>query len=197
MKRIIAVLIGVMMLAAPQMRAQQYNDGPENDFSVSYGYFTVTQFATVLGGVLGAAFTLGHAAPTDILSTGSLQLEYLHKTNSWLWLGGGLSGEVDTLIMEGRDSDGNPTGNPTKSNINTLNAFATAKANWLRREKMAMYTRLSAGVLAAIGGDETSLAPSVQLSLVGCEFGGLTNRGFVELGVGMHGILSGGFRHLF
>ena len=197
MKKIIAVLIGMMLLAAPQMRAQQYNDGPKNDFSVSYGYFTIPQFAVVLGGVFGAAFTLGHAAPSDILSTGSVKLEYVRKTNYWLWLGGGISGEIDTLVMEGRDSDGNPTGNHTRSNINTLNAFATVKANWLRREKMAMYTRLSAGVLAAIGGDETSLAPSVQLSLVGCEFGGLTNRGFVELGVGMHGILSGGFRHLF
>lgn len=196
MKRIIAVLIGLVLLGAPQMRAQQYNGGPENDFNVSYGYFTITQFATVMGGVLGAAFTLGHASPTEILSTGSIQLEYLHKTNYWLWLGGGISGEIDTLVMQSKDSEGAPSGNPTKSNINTLNAFATAKANWLRREKMAMYTRLSAGVMAAIG-EETSLAPSIQLSLVGIEFGGLTNRAFVELGVGMHGILAGGYRHLF
>ncbi|MBQ9878065.1 MAG: hypothetical protein IJM29_04070 [Bacteroidales bacterium] len=196
MKRIIAVLIGVMLLGAPQLRSQQYNEGPVNDINISYGYFTVTQFATVLGGVLGAAFTLGHAAPTDILSTGSLQLEYLHKTNSWLWLGGGVSGEIDTLVMEGRDSDGNPTDNPTKSNINTLNAFATAKANWLRREKLALYSRLSAGVLTAIG-EETSLAPSVQLGLIGFEAGNLNSRGFIELGIGMHGVISCGFRHLF
>jgi len=189
-------LIGLVLLGAPQMRAQQYNDGPKNDFNISYGYFTVTQFATVLGGVFGAAFSLGHAAPTDILSTGSLQLEYLHKTNNWLWLGGGVSGEIDTLVMEGRDSDGNPTGNPARTNINTLNAFATAKANWLRREKMAMYTRLSAGLFSAFG-VETSLAPSLQLGLLGCEFGSVTNRGFIELGIGMHGIISGGYRILF
>ena len=196
MKKIIAVLIGLVLLGAPQMRAQQYNDGPKNDFNISYGYFTVSQFAAVMGGVLGAAFTLGHAAPTDILSTGSLQLEYLHKTNNWLWLGGGVSGEIDTLVMQGKDSDGKPTGNTTRSNINTLNAFATAKANWLRREKMAMYTRLSAGVFTAIG-EETSLAPSVQLGLLGCEFGSVKNRGFIELGIGMHGIISGGYRILF
>ena len=196
MKKVIAVLIGLVLLGAPQMRAQQYNDGPKNDFNISYGYFTVTQFATVLGGVFGAAFSLGHAAPTDILSTGSLQLEYLHKTNNWLWLGGGVSGEIDTLVMEGRDSDGNPTGNPTRTNINTLNAFATAKANWLRREKMAMYTRLSAGLFSAFG-EETSLAPSLQLGLLGCEFGSVKNRGFNELGIGMHGIISGGYRILF
>ena len=197
MKRIIAVLIGVMMLAAPQLRAQQYNDGPKNDLSVSYGYFTLTQFATVLGGVLGAAFTLGHAAPTDIRSTGSLQLEYLHKTNNWLWLGGGIAGEKDVLVMEGRDSDGNPTGNPTKSDIVTANLRATAKANWLRREKMAMYTRLSAGVFTTLGSDKPELAPSLQLGLLGLEAGSQTCRGFIELGVGMQGIVSGGFKYLF
>ena len=146
MKKIIAVLIGMMLLSAPQMRAQQYNDGPKNDFSVSYGYFTIPQFAVVLGGVFGAAFTLGHAAPSDILSTGSVKLEYVRKTNYWLWLGGGVSGEMDSLIMESRDSDGNPTGSTTRSDINTVNVFATAKANWLRRPKLAMYTKLSAGV---------------------------------------------------
>ena len=196
MKRIISVLIGLTLLAAPSLRAQQYNEGPVNDFNISYGYFTLTQFATVMGGVLGAAFTLGHAAPTEIYSTGSLQLEYLRKTNYWLWLGGGISGERDTLVMQGKDSDGNTTGDPTKSDINTLNVFATAKANWLRREKMAMYTRLSAGIFTAFQ-EESSIAPSIQLSLVGIEFGGLNNRAFIELGVGMHGIISGGYKHLF
>ena len=196
MKRIIAVLIGLVVLAAPQMRAQQYNDGPKNDFNVSYGYFTASQFATVLGGVLGAAFSLGHAAPDDIRSTGSIQLEYLRKTNNWLWLGGGLSGEKDILVMSGRDSDGNATGTPSRSDINSLNIFATAKANWLRREKLAMYTRLSAGVLTTFG-DGSGLAPSIQLSLVGIEFGSPSSRGFVEVGAGMHGIIAGGYRILF
>ena len=80
MKRIIAILLGISLLAAPSLRAQQYNEGPENDLNFSYGYFTISQFATVLGGVFGAAFTLGYASPSSIRSTGSLQLEYLHKT---------------------------------------------------------------------------------------------------------------------
>ena len=194
MKRIIATLIGLVLLGAPQLKAQQYNDGPVNDFNVSYGYFTAGQFITVLGGVFGAAFSLGYASPSEIYSTGSIQLEYLHKTNYWLWLGGGVSGEIDTLVMDSKDSDGNVTGT-SKTDINTFNVFATAKANWLRREKMAMYTKLSAGILTTF--KEDGLAPSIQLSLVGIEFGGINNRGFVELGLGMHGILSGGFRHLF
>ena len=195
MKRIIATIIGLVLLSTPALHAQQYNDGPKNDFNISYGYFTAGQFVTVLGGVFGAAFSLGYATPSDIYSTGSIQLEYLRRTNSWLWLGGGVSGEVDTLVMDSKDSDGNVTGS-SRSNINTFNAFATAKANWLRREKMAMYTKLSAGILTTFG-DGDGLAPSIQLSLVGIEFGGVNNRGFVELGVGMHGILSGGYRHLF
>ncbi|MBP5795512.1 MAG: hypothetical protein J6W07_01570 [Bacteroidales bacterium] len=196
MKKIITVLIGLVMLGAPLVRAQQFNDGPVNDINISYGYFTAGQFITVFGGVLGAAFSLGHAAPTDIRSTGSIQVEYLRKTNYWLWLGGGVSGERDTLVMEGRDSDGNATGNPTKTDINTMNVFATAKANWLRREKLALYSRLSAGVFVGFG-EDPSLAPSVQLGLIGFEAGNLNSRGFLELGIGMHGVISCGFRHLF
>ena len=197
MKKIIAVFIGIALLGAPQVRAQQYNGGPENDLNVSYGYFTVGQFATVLGGVFGAAFSLGYATPSKIRSTESIQLEYLHKTNSWLWLGGGVSGEKDILEMSGRDSDGNPTGTSSHSDINSLNVFAAAKANWLRREKLAMYSRLSAGLFTVFGDEKPSLAPSIQLGLVGFEAGSRNCRGFVEIGVGMHGILSGGLRHLF
>ena len=196
MKKIIAVLIGMALLGAPSLKAQQFNGGPRNDFNVSYGYFTLTQFATVLGGVFGAAFSLGHATPEDILSTGSIQLEYLHRTNSWLWIGGCVSGEKDTLVMSTQDSDGNVTGK-SNSDIITGNLCFTAKANWLRRQKMAMYTRLSAGVFTTFGQDDNSLAPSIQLSLLGLEAGGQNFRGFMELGVGMHGILSGGFKYLF
>ena len=196
MKRIIAILLGISLLAAPTLRAQQYNEGPENDLNFSYGYFTVSQFATVLGGVFGAAFTLGYASPSSIRSTGSLQLEYLHKTNTWLWLGGGIQGEGNTLVMDSKDSEGNTT-NSQSTDIITGSVFATAKANWLRREKLALYSRLSAGLFVSFDTDDTGLAPSIQISPIGFEAGGLQWRGFVELGVGMHGILVGGVRYLF
>ena len=163
--------------------------------SVSYGYFTASQFVAVLGGVFGAAFSLGHATPEDIMSTGSIQLEYLHRTNNWLWIGGSLSGEKDTLVMSSKDSDGNTTGT-SKSDIISGDLCFTAKANWLRREKLALYTRLSAGILTTFQA-ESSIAPSVQLSLIGFEAGNQNCRGFVELGAGMHGIISGGFKYLF
>ena len=195
MKKIIAVFVGLTLLAAPSMRAQQYNGGPRNDFNVSYGYFTLSQFATVLGGVFGAAFSLGNATPQDILSTGSIQLEYLHRSNNWLWLGFNVSGEKDTLVMSSTNTEGGSS-TTSSSDIITGNLCFTAKANWLRRQKMAMYTRLSAGVFTSFG-DDTSLAPSIQIGLLGLEAGGQNCRGFVEIGAGMHGILSGGFRYLF
>ena len=196
MKKIVAVLIGLALLGTPSLKAQQFNGGPRNDLSVSYGYFTIPQFAVVLGGVFGAAFSLGYATPEEILSTGSIQMEYLHRSNNWLWLGFNVSGEKDTLVMSTKDSDGNVTGK-SNSDIITGNLCFTAKANWLRRQKMAMYTRLSAGVFTTFGEDDDSRAPSIQLSLLGLEAGGQNFRGFMELGVGMHGIVSGGFRYLF
>ena len=195
MKKILAVLVGFMLAGAPMARAQQYNGGPANDLSLSYGYFTATQFAAVLGGVFGAAFSLGHATPEDILSTGSVQVEYLRKVNYWLWLGGAVSGEKDTLVMSSKDSDGNTTGT-SNSDIITGNLCVTAKANWLRREKLALYTRLSAGILTSFD-EDPSIAPSAQLSLIGFEAGNQACRGFLELGAGMHGIVCGGFRYLF
>lgn len=196
MKKVIAVLIGLALLGTPSLRAQQFNGGPKNDLSASYGYITIPQFAITLGGVLGTAFSFGYANLEEILSTGSIQLEYLHRTNNWLWIGGCVSGEKDTLVMSTKDSDGNVTGK-NNSDLITANLCFTAKANWLRRRKMAMYTRLSAGAFTTFGEDENKLSPSIQLSLLGLEAGGENFRGFIEVGAGMHGILSGGFKYLF
>ena len=196
MKRIIAIMIGIVLLGAPTLRAQQYNDGPRNDFSVSYGYFTIPQFAVVLGGVFGAAFSLGYAAPSEITSTGSVKVEYLHKTNYWLWLGAGVSGEKDSLVMVSKDSDGNETGK-SSSDIITGNVVATAKANWLRRPKLAMYTKISGGIFTTFGDDDNKINPSIQISLIGLEGGGENFRGFIELGAGMQGLVNGGFKFLF
>ena len=196
MKRIIAILIGITLLGAPSLQARQYNDGPKNDFSISYGYFTLPQFAVVLGGVFGAAFSLGHAVPQEITSTGSIKIEYLHKTNYWLWLGAGLSGEMDSLVMASKDSDGNVLSQVT-NNIITGNLVATAKANWLRRPKFAMYTKLSGGIFTTFGNDDNQISPSIQLSLLGLEGGGQNFRGFIEFGAGMQGIVSGGIKFLF
>ena len=195
MKKIIAVLIGALLLASPEMGARQFNDGPRNDLNVSYGYFTIPQFATVLGGVFGAAFSMGYAEPEEILSTGSVQLEYLHRSNNWLWLGVGVSGEKDTLVMSTKDSDGNVTGK-SNTDLNTLTVFGTAKANWLRRRRMAMYTRLSVGAFTTFQ-EGSDIAPTFQLSLLGLEAGGQSFRGYIELGAGMHGVICGGFRYLF
>lgn len=196
MKRIIAVLIGITLLGTPSLQARQYNDGPKNDFSISYGYFTIPQFAVVLGGVFGAAFSLGYATPSEITSSGSVKIEYLHKTNYWLWLGAGLSGEMDSLKMVSKDSDGNVLSTMT-NNIITGNLVGTAKANWLRRPKFAMYTKVSAGIFSTFGDDDNQISPSIQLSLLGLEGGGENFRGFIEFGAGMQGLVNGGLRFLF
>jgi len=195
MKKLLVVLMSLAIVGAPSLQARQYNEGPRNDISASYGFITISQFAMAFGGVLGAAFSGGQAAPDDILSTGSLQLEYLHRSNNWLWMGFNVSGEKDTLVMTTKDSDGNVTGK-SNSDLITGNLCLTAKANWLRRKRMAMYSRLSGGVFTTFG-EETNLAPSFQISPIGIEAGGQNFRGFIEIGVGMHGILSGGFKYLF
>ena len=58
MKKLIAFLLCLIVVVPVFAK----NDKDRNEFSVTYGQFTVPQFAYVLGEVFGVMFTLGHAS---------------------------------------------------------------------------------------------------------------------------------------
>ena len=53
MKKLVALFLCVIV-AFPVFAK---NDKDRNEFSITYGQYTIPQFAYVMGGVLGAAFT--------------------------------------------------------------------------------------------------------------------------------------------
>jgi hypothetical protein len=56
MKKLVALFLCVIV-AFPVFAK---NDKDRNEFSITYGQYTVPQFAYVMGGVFGAMFTAGH-----------------------------------------------------------------------------------------------------------------------------------------
>ena len=193
MKRLITIAAAALMVAVPSVRAQQYNDVPVNDLHINYGYFTITQTAAVLGGVFATAFTAGVADVESITSTGNIMVGYEHRVNDWLWLGCELGGEKDTLSM-GKDG----SGTVDKTDITSFCALATAKANWLRREHFAMYSKIRLGAMyLPTNGSSEKLAFSPHVSPIAFEAGSQNVLGFLELGLGVQGVIIGGIRYRF
>ena len=192
-RKFIAMVAAALITAVPSARAQQYNDVPVNDLHINYGYFTITQTAAVLGGVFATAFSGGNADLERITSTGNITVGYEHRINNWLWLGGELGGEKETLYMGKDDS-----GAVDKSDITSFCVLATAKANWLRREHFAMYSKVRLGAMyLPTNGTSEKLAFSPHISPVAFEAGSQSALGFLELGLGVQGVIIGGVRFRF
>lgn len=195
MKKILTIILAVLVAARPSVNAASFNDGPDNEFHASYGYFTVMQMAAVVGGVLGTAFSAGLASMDELNSTGSFNLGYMHRVNNWLWLGADVFGERNTLSFSSTSS-GEKVSDSEPANLSALNLMFTLKADWLRRERVALYSSLGAGAFYQPDSD-TPVNPSLQVNLIGLEAGGQYLRGYLELGLGMHGVIAAGIRRFF
>ena len=88
MKKFIALILCIIVV----MPVFAKNDKDRNEFSITYGQFTVPQFAYVMGGVLGAAFTVGHFSFENPKMIGAMGVEYVATgtrrptgSSSWAW----------------------------------------------------------------------------------------------------------------
>ena len=107
MKKLIAFLLCLIVVVPVFAK----NDKDRNEFSVTYGQFTVPQFAYVLGEVFGVMFTLGHASFEDPHMYGAAGIEYVHYTNDWFGFGGTVLCDYMTAKTVSVDKDGNKTPN--------------------------------------------------------------------------------------
>ena len=74
------------------------------------------------------------------------------------------------------------------------------KFAWLNRAHVGLYSKLAAGAgyFFANGSDsKDNFSVAFQVTPVGVDFGGEQFRGFLEVGVGWQGIVSGGVRWFF
>ena len=175
------------------------DDDSRNEVSITYGQATLPQFAYVMGGVLGVAFTAGHFTFENTHFVGSVGMEFIHYSNNWF--GYGLAGMFDYMTADAYNvaSDGTKTPNG-KFKLGYVSVMPVLKFAWLRRPHVGMYSKLGVGGgLEVSNGDaaDKSFSWSGQITPVGIDFGGHAFRGFVEAGFGMQGLVNAGVRWLF
>ena len=195
MKKLTALLLCIVLV----MPVFAKNDKDRNEFSITYGQFTVPQFAYVMGGVLGAAFTVGHFSFENAKMVGAMGLEYVHYVNNWLGFGGAAMCDYMTATALSVASDGTKTPNG-KFQLGVASVMPVVKFAWLNRPHVGLYTKLAAGAGYTFtnGGEaKDNFMFALQATPIGVDFGGERFRGFVEAGLGMQGIVSGGVRWLF
>ncbi|MBO7467187.1 MAG: hypothetical protein J6T94_05865 [Bacteroidaceae bacterium] len=171
----------------------------KNEINVTYGQFTAPQMLYVLGEVFGAAFSLGHFQADNTVFLGALGLEYFRSTNDWFAYGASLLLDYSTSDSYSVDKDGNKTLNG-KYNLGWASMMPSVKFKWLRREKITLYSKLSAGpgmIFSNEGSLMDKLSVSFQATPIGLAVGKGSIRGFAEIGFGMQGIVNVGVQKRF
>lgn len=179
------------------------DSAPRNSISLSYGYggvvdMLVSSSVGLVDSFLNFISNIfdGHDQIPDITGSkatmyGNVSLDYARRVNGWLWLGGiaGVDGITFTRYLS----------NGVTSSRNALywSAMASVKADWLRRERGTFYSKISAGIWGVVADPEQLIAPAVNVTLVGREFGSENFRGFLEAGIGTQYMLSAGIRYRF
>ena len=196
MKKLVSVLLCLVVV----MPVFAKNDKDRNEFSITYGQYTIPQFAYVMGGVLGAAFTAGHFSIENPHLIGAAGVEYVHYVNGWLGFGGAAMCDYMTATALSVDSNGNKTPNGDFK-LGCLSAMPLVKFAWLNRAHVGLYSKLAAGAGYTFTGDNADVKDNFmfafQATPIGVDFGGERFRGFVEAGIGTQGIANVGVRWLF
>lgn len=161
---------------------------PANELGISYGGMNLPEFAMVIGGVLGEAFSLGHAEIEKLSSTGCVAAEYLRYVSPYIALGATATAEGFQLKFKDSSDDGRTT---------FLSLMPTLKASWFRKEHFGMYSKLAAGAGASLNDKDSAMLFAFQVSPIGLEAGNAAVRGFAELGMGYQNFLCAGVRYCF
>ncbi len=193
----------------------------DNELSISYGRVTIPSFAFVVGGVLATAFSFGLAEMDDYSSTGGISVGYYNYLNNHIAIGCDASFECISLGMKGysgKDESGKSMyENKMDPNRNVfLSVMPGVKLPWFNRKHFSMYSKLNAGAMLQhspkyeeykegtdgqavkeVTAAQTSVSFACQIDPIGMEFGNISFRGFLELGVGMEGLMKLGFRYAF
>ncbi len=209
--KFIAALACCLLVVVPQTSAQvRLKDAHPNEICVSYG---VSLLGMSVGTVAGFANLLGDIADEFEISSGDnirvhlggsrgiATLGYSYTLNkTWQF---GASAGFSRLSVRLSDN----TGEFAPLAADMFNFMNTAQVNWFRtrNDVFGMYTKAGIGMwivnygLMVDTADErsgTKIFPAAQLSAVCLEVGRSIS-GFLELGVGMQGIVQTGLRVRF
>lgn len=179
--------------------ASQVIFAQRNSLSIGYGLVTTDQFITSFSSALAGAFA-GSSA-TNIKSTGAIALSY-HHFNAANRAGLGVALVYDKLSSDIVNSS------KTKISSSTTQAITAAlegKLKYNKGEHFNLYGLLGAGYTfnkttydppPASGKESNNSHFNFQVTPIGVQFGGAV-KGYVELGVGYKGLVSGGLQFNF
>lgn len=206
MKKFFVAIIAIScLLAAPASNAQQlyYKQYHPNEISFSYG---VSLLGSVASGLADKANFIGWLIDDQdytVVSVGGskgvLNLSYSNQLNKTISVGAAVS--FNRMKVNLKDN----TGNFTAASANIFSLMSTGKFDWFRTgsDVFGMYSKVGLGVMCINGTvmEEEHLSgniwsPTFHISAIGMEVGkGFS--GFMELGVGMQGIVQFGIRGRF
>jgi len=202
-KYLLSILAVGMLLFSQQAQAQPpyYKQIHHNEISASYG---LSLLGTAIGTVVNKADLLNRWLNIeDELSVraggtkGVINLGYSYQLSKVFSVGGAAG--LNRISVNLKDD----TGKITAAAANIWIVMATGKFDWFRTRSdiFGMYSKVGVGAMA-IGGSlmeelhKTIWLPTGQLSLIGLEVGkGFS--GFMELGMGMQGIVQVGIKARF
>lgn len=175
-----------------------------NEIALNYGIGSVQSFANLVTSIFVAIpSSLAGMQFDGIRSTGAIGVGYQRCLGKVVSVGG----TFNYIRTSSSFHDKNNEAITAKDAMDWFSLMATARFYWFKKPAVAMYSKIGVGA-ALIGAsyvkhNRTEVEkgaytfkwiPAVQLSGVGVEFGGRF-RGFVELGVGMEGILNAGIKY--
>lgn len=186
---------------APQSNAYREN---MQEVNLQYGYFTLPQLAVLMGGILIPAFSAGQVIVSNLISTGSIGLQYYHYIGSGRWAFGVDASFEYTSLKAAPKS--NPE-NVSQARMSFVSLMPGVKAEWFNTPHFGMYSKLSLGVTGYFStqkdtnGVDSSIKPAaifaLQANPICMEFGSPAVRGFIEAGFGTQGIIMGGLKYCF
>lgn len=196
-----SIIFAVLLLATATVNAQQFDDAPANEISVSYGFAPITELASDFGDLFSYIFSAGYYTTDNAKSIGAINIDYTHKLNRWLNVGVNANySELKHDVFFNKTLTG-------CSDKKYYTVMPTAKFNWFRRKYVSMYSRVSLGVTV---GDITEENESehksehltrtyfmAHVSPFGIEAGSNNIRAFYEVGLGQAGVAQLGVRARF
>lgn len=197
MKRLI-LAAAVVVMTVFGVKAQNI-DYPKHEIGVAYGWVSNSDWLTFTRTVIEAAFGQRYENEKYM---GPVGLEYFYHMEPWFSLGAICTyGQLSKDIYYNGDKEG-------KSTTHCISVLPAAKFDWLRREKVGLYSKAAFGVTyraeknaydkGASHSDETINGFHVnwQLTAIGIEVGG-SLRVFAEFGAGEEGMGLAGLRYKF
>lgn len=172
----------------------------KNEISVGYGTVPNSSLLSMFTGLTVISSSLGTVKYTDWKCTGAFSAEYFHRVSPRFSVGGAavyVRSSRDILILKNIEGE---------AKVNFFTLMPSVKYEWLQKKDISLYSKAAAGITlrsekqSCTGADEftgNDIFPNVQVSLLRVEAGGLSLRGFAEIGYGEQGMVMAGLRYRF